>query len=1265
MSEKEISGPETPRKPKRRVFRKIFKYLCLFILILILAAGGALVWLLGSESGQNFLVSEVNGLLGPAPGKPGLAYKITSLKGALPFDFEFGLEIYDSDGLWLAAPRNKFVLDWRQLPKNVNLKTLSILDAAMSRLPKLPPSPPAPPSKSFGVNELRDVLQKATDFLEAPPWWLPKISLDDIRVENFLLPAGFVLAEDGRPRVDLFVAASLIDGELKTNLQTSLKNAAGDAAKINDFAFDSLRAALSLNLAPRDRNLAANLSLETDVDNPVLEIKDTPGDLLGSQASLKLATNALASPNGATLALTGPGLAAGPFALKGEGKWQSGEGWRKGEIDGPVAYSLEASFAPIPGAAADDPLAALKSPLTLNINAEGDLPKISLNVRAACAEIEKAAHKIANLDLTLRSAEISLPLKSEKFDVLADENDIDLALKAAVDDEPVDLSTRLFFRALKSEEPARGDSPLAPRAGWLAGVRDLKLSALGAEAAGSLSALLRDGEKPALDGQISLALQKWNAINKFVPDRTISGDVKLDAVLKSERGNQTAAVNLAVPSLSLRPQKGDSFSVSGASLTANLNDIFNDLAAKAELKAAKIAAAGMNFNLDARVNGPVAGPLELDLNAAGDARASLAGVWSPGKALIKKLDASMEMPPVSGSGPKTRLGIKSGGQTQVTYGDHGVHIDRLEADVIPSGKLRVGGGFGPDKLDFSLDLASLNFKPWQKLVPSLPTGSASASVNLNGSPARPGGNFKLNLSGVVVPNVPLPPVTAALVGAIERSGAGAALKTRLEVDKSTLKALGASEASVSASLPLLFGADGVPKPDMNGALSAAVRWEGAIGPLWNLAPMADQRLNGRLDADVRAAGNLKAPRVQGHVKVNGARYENLLLGVLLTDINLDASLTQGGQKAPAAGLPGGLALKLSLSDGRGGTVTVNGKGDLDGANLDITSKIEKLKPLRRRDVHVELSGGVKVTGSAASPDVSGEIIVNQGEILLDNLDVASSVTTLPITVPDAKKPVKKTAVAGGVKKETGGPGRLNVRINMLPRFKIDGRGLASTWKANLVVAGPINNPKINGNISAVQGNFDFLGKNFALTQGSVTFAGGSPANPLLDIELTNEQPDLTAHILVTGPVDKMKLTMSSEPALPRDEILSRVLFGRSVNDLSKMEMLQLAGAVAQLAGFGGGGGLLSSVKKTLGVDVLRVGTSANNAAGDAGDEGLGGTTVEMGKYINDMIYMGVQQGMQPDSTAFIIQMELTPRTNLEVRTEQDNTWGGIKWKYDY
>ena len=122
---------------------------------------------------------------------------------------------------------------------------------------------------------------------------------------------------------------------------------------------------------------------------------------------------------------------------------------------------------------------------------------------------------------------------------------------------------------------------------------------------------------------------------------------------------------------------------------------------------------------------------------------------------------------------------------------------------------------------------------------------------------------------------------------------------------------------------------------------------------------------------------------------------------------------------------------------------------------------------------------------------------------------------------------------------------------------------------------------ITGELRAVKGNFDFLTKNFALTRGGHhLLAAVSLSNPLLDIVMTNETPDLTAHITISGTVSKMKLSLSSEPSLPKDEILSRILFGRSANELSRLEALQLAGAVAQLAGFGsGGGGMLDFTRQ--------------------------------------------------------------------------------------
>ena len=54
-----------------------------------------------------------------------------------------------------------------------------------------------------------------------------------------------------------------------------------------------------------------------------------------------------------------------------------------------------------------------------------------------------------------------------------------------------------------------------------------------------------------------------------------------------------------------------------------------------------------------------------------------------------------------------------------------------------------------------------------------------------------------------------------------------------------------------------------------------------------------------------------------------------------------------------------------------------------------------------------------------------------------------------------------------------------------------------------------------------------------------------------------------------------------------------------------------------------------------------------------------------GKFIGEKIYLGVEQGLEPDSTAVIMELELTPHSKAGIRTEQDNTSAGVQWKMNY
>ena len=194
-------------------------------------------------------------------------------------------------------------------------------------------------------------------------------------------------------------------------------------------------------------------------------------------------------------------------------------------------------------------------------------------------------------------------------------------------------------------------------------------------------------------------------------------------------------------------------------------------------------------------------------------------------------------------------------------------------------------------------------------------------------------------------------------------------------------------------------------------------------------------------------------------------------------------------------------------------------------------------------------------------------------------------------------------------------------------------------------------------MSPVRGQFSFAGKDFKLQKGKIALLGGTKIDPELNLSAIYEARNVTAVVSITGTATNPKISFSSPDGLPEDEVLSQVLFGKAAGKLTPVEALQLASAVASLSGkIDSGGGIMDFARETLGVDVLSAGTNA-----DTGD-----AQVSVGKYINDSIYVGVDQGASAGSTRAKVQIELTPNITLESETGQTaDSKVGVFWKWDY
>jgi len=379
---------------------------------------------------------------------------------------------------------------------------------------------------------------------------------------------------------------------------------------------------------------------------------------------------------------------------------------------------------------------------------------------------------------------------------------------------------------------------------------------------------------------------------------------------------------------------------------------------------------------------------------------------------------------------------------------------------------------------------------------------------------------------------------------------------------------------------------------------AQIRYNGPADTLWRLTGIEMFDLSGPAQIAADARGTLADPRIQGIVSTSNARLESPVTGTVLT--NLQASGAFDGSRL--------VINRFAADAGKGGTVTGTGAFDFatqSGIGIDLTMQADHAVMINRDDIGATVSGGLKFTSSGSGGLISGDVTLDKSRYRLGQATAATAVPQLDIK--------EINLPAGGEEEDAPArPWQLKVHARARNSLMVSGLGLDSEWSAQLDIAGQPDNPAITGQATLIRGNYEFAGREFELDRGVIRFAGEVPANPALDISANADETGLSATIHVTGAAQKPEISFTSTPALPEDELLSRLLFGTSITNLSAPEALQLAAAVAALQNGGTGLNPINAVRQAVGLDRLRI-VPADPQTGQ-------GTSVAAGKYITRRFY---------------------------------------------
>lgn len=514
-------------------------------------------------------------------------------------------------------------------------------------------------------------------------------------------------------------------------------------------------------------------------------------------------------------------------------------------------------------------------------------------------------------------------------------------------------------------------------------------------------------------------------------------------------------------------------------------------------------------------------------------------------------------------------------------------------------------------------------------------GNLTGSARVTGALDDPRAQFELSASGIGAA-----PLREAGIGTLEASAAGSFANETVNLTSASVSGPAGLSASASGTIPL-----------SGGGLSVNLSGQAPLSLANQFLIDRGTQFSGIVEFSGTVAGSLDRPDIGGTISTAGAQIIDPEANVGLNDINVTASLQ--GETVTLQSASANLAAGGSLS--ASGTISTNAEAGFP-ANISVS-----LNQARYADgdlVVATVSGQLGLQGPLTrDPTLSGNIEVERAEISVPE-NFGGGATAIDVRHRNPPPAVQETLRRARADDGTPVPTdsrpsvlRLDVTINAPNRIFIRGRGLDAEIGGNVRLTGPVNNIQPVGAFELIRGRLGILGQRITFDEGTVTLIGD--LDPFIDFIARSQSGDTVVFITVRGRVSNLDISFSSQPELPEDEVLARLIFNRGISDLSPLQIAQLALAAAELAG-GADTNLLGSLRDATGLDDIDLVTD---------DEG--NVAVRAGRYIRDNVYVGVEAGAQ-GSTRGTINLDITEelRARGAVGTDGDSSLG-LFFERDY
>ncbi|WP_419419027.1 translocation/assembly module TamB domain-containing protein [Legionella sp. D16C41] len=452
--------------------------------------------------------------------------------------------------------------------------------------------------------------------------------------------------------------------------------------------------------------------------------------------------------------------------------------------------------------------------------------------------------------------------------------------------------------------------------------------------------------------------------------------------------------------------------------------------------------------------------------------------------------------------------------------------------------------------------------------------------------------------------------------------------------------------------------------DVNANLKLIVN---SLAFLNNLSPEINN-LQGQLEANLKIAGTIGKPSVDGEVQLAKASIAMPSLGINLNPIQL--TLSSSNKKWQAQGEVYSQNVPLSIKGNGEFAPLIKGMLTLQGEQVPLIQSKEYL---------INVSPNIALEFTPTELKLRGQVLVPKATIKPQTFSSSVSLTDDVVFVD---------------KKQSTNPFNLDtdVRIDMGDNVMLSVKGLQGhlTGGINLrqFPKGPLT---ATGELDVKDGKYQAYGQDLTIEKGQLLFGGliDNPvisvravrkfnntnsntlagSNRLFDFKSSNVQTldfgkQTTVGIEVNGRLSSPKVELFSVPStISQADILSLLLTGRPANQADKSGAQLILAAVSALNLDSGSGGtqLLSQLKRGLGVDF----NIENNIQYDQKtNQSTDSTSLVIGKSLSKRLYLSYNVGLAKADTN-VLTLKYLLNKFFSVQVNASSAGSGIDLLYTH